>query len=376
MICLKDHAARAPRMGIARAPGRRNCVRRRGRLSSAPTMRKLTETTSEADAGRLVDRLLVAGIDSQIRTREPWEVWVLDDDDLARAAQVLGEFRPGVAAPEVARAAAEIREQRAQRQSRAGRRMVHAAERWRGGDAAPGIGPVTLFLVVGSVLVALYSDFGDPATMTIQNLSVEPWTSGEFLGRVRDGEVWRLVTPMLIHFGVVHLLFNMMWTWQLGRQIEHNHGSLTLIWLVLLSEVPGGLGQYLATGPSYGGMSGVVYGLFGFVWMQARYAPARGYRLDDRAVVLMMVWFVACATGMLGPIANVAHAGGLVAGLLAGVPVYIGHLRDRIAEPEFVAHSWASVNIRGARRVVRQFFTPYVPLWFLLIAVAVVLLDS
>lgn len=335
-------------------------------------MRKLTETANEADAARLVDRLLVAGIDGEIRG--PREVWVLDDDDLAGAGRVLAEFQPGVAAPEAARAAAEIRAQRERRQARAGRRMIVAADRW-GDDPVAGIGPVTLFLVVGSVLVALYSGFGDPATMTIQNLSVEPWDSQQFLGRVRAGEVWRLVTPMLIHFGAVHLLFNMMWTWQLGRRIEHNHGSLALIGLVLLSEIPGGIGQYLVSGPSYGGMSGVVYGLFGFVWMQARYARGRGYHLDDRSTVLMMAWFVVCATGMFGPVANVAHAGGLVAGLLAGLPGYVGHLRDRIADPEFAEGNWASVNIRGARRVVRQFFTPYVPLWFLLLAAAVVLVE-
>lgn len=335
-------------------------------------MRKLTETASEADAGRLVDRLLVAGIDGEIRG--PREVWVRDDDALPAARQVLGEFRPGVAEPEVARAAAELRRQQTQREARAGRRMVLASDRWGEGPELS-IGPVTLFLIVGSVLVALYSNFGDPATMTIQNLSVEPWLSSEFLGKVRAGEVWRLVTPMLIHFGAVHLIFNMMWTWRLGRQIEQLHGPFALIGLVLLSEVPGVLGQYLVSGPNFGGMSGVVYGLFGFVWMQARYAPGRGYRLDDRATVLMMAWFVACATGMFGPIANVGHAAGLCAGLLAGVPVYVGHVRDRIADPEFAAGNWASVNIRGWRRVVRQFLAPYVPLWFLLLAVAVILVD-
>ncbi|MFZ6182701.1 rhomboid family intramembrane serine protease [Nannocystis pusilla] len=337
-------------------------------------MRKLTELTNEGDARQMVDALLVAGIDSEVRTREPWEVWVLDDDDLARARQVAGQFTPGAAGSEVARAAAAIREQRARRQSRAGRRMVQVADQWRDGPAQ-GIGPVTLFLVIGSVLVALYSDFGDPLTMTIQNLSIEPWDSPEFLGKVRDGEVWRLVTPMLIHFGPLHLVFNMMWTWQLGRQVEQHHGSLALIGLVLLSEVPGGLGQYLVTGPNFGGMSGVVYGLFGFVWMQARYAPRRGYHLDERSAVLMMLWFVACGTGLLGHVANVGHAGGLIAGLLAGVPVYVGHLRDRIDAPEFTAGTWASEHIRGARRVVRQFVTPYVPLWFLLIAAGVLLFE-
>ena len=48
----------------------------------------------------------------------------------------------------------------------------------------------------------------------------------------------------------------------------------------------------------------------------------------------------------------------------------------QIAEPEFAAGNWADLHIRGGRRVVRRFFTPYVPLWFLALAAAVVLLDA
>jgi hypothetical protein len=75
----------------------------------------------------------------------------------------------------------------------------------------------------------------------------------------------------------------------------------------------------------------------------------------------MMLWFIACGTGLLGPVANIGRAGGLIVGLLAGVPVYAGHLRDRVDAPELTAGNWASEHIRGARRAVRQFVTPYVP---------------
>lgn len=302
-------------------------------------------------------------------------MWVLDDAQMPAAKQQLEAFSMGKVASDTARAAAELRKQRAQEQERAGRRFVHAAERWREGPAL-GFGPITVFLLVASVLAGFASDFGDATTMTIQNLSIEPWDSGALFGRIREGEVWRLLTPMLIHFGIVHLLFNMMWLWQLGRQIEQNHGSLAMILLVLFSEIPGGIGQYLVTGPSFGGMSGVVYGLFGFVWMQARYDPRHRYRLDDSTAILMMIWFVACATGLLGPIANIGHAAGLVAGLLAGMPVYIGHLRDHVKAPEFVAGNWASVNVKGYRRVLRQYVRPFVPLLFVLLAAGVILLEQ
>ncbi len=336
-------------------------------------MRELARLDSRAEADRLVDTLLVAGIAGSVR--EPSEVWVLDDRDLPAAKLVLASFAAGQA-PDVSQAAAELRKQAAKTQIDT--TTVEVGERWRS-DQALGIGPITIFLIVASVLVGFASNFGDASTLTIQNLSIEPWDSElGWLGHVRRGEVWRLVTPMLIHFGIVHLIFNAMWVYQLGRQIEREHGSLVMLGLVLLSQIPGGLGQLLATGPSFGGLSGVVYGLFGFTWMHARYDRRHQYRVDDSTAVIMMVWFVACATGVLGPIANVAHAGGLLAGLLAGTPAYLGHLRAAVATGglgKFTEHSWASTNVHGWSRFSQQFFRPYVPLWLVLTAAIVLLAE-
>ena len=124
-----------------------------------------------------------------------------------------------------------------------------------------------------------------------------------------------------------------------------------------------------------GGMSGVLYGVFGFVWMQARFNRRYRYVLEESTTWLMMIWFVLCLTGLVGPIANVAHAGGLIAGLIAGVPAYVGYLRGRAANAEFGKHSWADVHIRGKTRVYRQFVAPYVPLWLLVIAAVGIALD-
>jgi GlpG protein len=334
-------------------------------------MRKLSEAATRRDAERLIDQLLVANIEAQLRGESPFEVWVLDDKDMPAARQQLEAFVAGHA-PDVGREAARLRERAAD--ERINRNFIPAAERWRASTAL-GFGPITAFLIVASALTGFYSELGEPVTLTVQNLSIEPWDSGEPFGRIRSGEVWRLVTPILIHFGLLHLLFNMSWLWSLGRQIEQVHGSLAMLVLVLASALPGNLGQYLVTGPNFGGMSGVVYGLFGFVWMQARYDPRPRYRVEDSTAALMMIWFVACATGMFGPIANIGHGLGLVVGLLAGTPVYVTYLRARKANPEFVAGNWADVNLQGWRRWVRRYFRPYVPIWFLLIAAVVVLLE-
>jgi GlpG protein len=335
-------------------------------------MRKLSEFTKQDVAERLVDQLLIAEIDSQLRSSGPWEVWVLDDRDMDKARRALESFDPE-AKPELTRAAEQIRERKRRDNEQASRRRVDVGERWRGDGSARGLGPVTIFLMIGSVLAAWFGDFEQPgANGTVQLLSIEPWDSLEFLGRVRAGEVWRLLTPMFVHFSFIHILFNMLWLHQLGSEIERQHGSLVMIGLVLISQIPGGLVQYLVSGPSFGGMSGVVYGLFGFVWMQVRYNRRYRYKLDDRTAVMMMIWFVVCVTGLVGPIANIGHAGGLIAGLLAGMPAYVGHLRAHVEKAEFAGHGWAATQLTGRQRVLRRWFLPYMPLWLLLLAAATI----
>ena len=70
---------------------------------------------------------------------------------------------------------------------------------------------------------------------------------------------------------------------------------------------------------TFGGMSGVVYALFGYVWMKGRYEPEQGMILHPSTVQTMLLWLVLCMTGFLGNIANAAHVVGLVAGILFGL---------------------------------------------------------
>ena len=65
-------------------------------------------------------------------------------------------------------------------------------------------------------------------------------------------------------------------------------------------------------------MSGVVYALAGYIWMRGRHDHASGLYLDRRSIEWLLIWLVLCFTGLLGPVANAAHLGGLVAGVVWG----------------------------------------------------------
>jgi GlpG protein len=133
------------------------------------------------------------------------------------------------------------------------------------------------------------------------------------------GQIWRLVTPIFIHFGLMHLVFNMIWLWDIGLPTERRNGHLFMLCFVLLVGVSANLAQYLLTGyPFFGGMSGVVYGLFGYLWMQGKYNPNFGIALHNRTIAIMLGWFVLCWFGLLGPVANWAHSFGLGVGIAWG----------------------------------------------------------
>lgn len=141
------------------------------------------------------------------------------------------------------------------------------------------------------------------------------------------GQWWRLLTPIFVHFGFLHLAMNAMWYWELGRRIEYRQGALMLLALTLVFGVASNLAQYSFGGPGiFGGLSGVLYGLLGHCWLYQKLAPDESYRLPPGVVVLMLAWLVICLTGVIEvvsfgalAIANAAHVGGLVAGCLTGI---------------------------------------------------------
>jgi len=183
---------------------------------------------------------------------------------------------------------------------------------------APGRGdrPLVTWSLLGvSILVSLYSDFGADIG------AIRGWFISEYQGaglpEIRGGELWRLITPIFLHFAWFHLAFNGIWMWQLGTLIEQRLGPWDLGALVAVIGVGSNVAQYLSSGPLFGGLSGVVYGLLGYFWIQGRCNPRFGLVLNNAVVYLMLGWFVLCWIGVIPNVANWAHTAGLALGMAA-----------------------------------------------------------
>ncbi len=182
--------------------------------------------------------------------------------------------------------------------------------------------PVTLCLIALSAIGALLVGLESPLAylLTFQ----EPGTY-QFLPlaeSLQHGHIWRLITPAFLHFGFVHFLFNSMWMWDLGRRLEIILGRTGFFIFFVVVAALSNLAQYLwQPNTMFGGMSGVVYALLGFVMVSHKLAPHPLTAVPVGIIGFMLFWLVLCMSGAIdffigGGVANAAHLGGLIAGCI------------------------------------------------------------
>lgn len=178
-----------------------------------------------------------------------------------------------------------------------------------------------------------------------------------FLYEILHGQLWRLITPIFIHLSILHILFNMLWFKDLGYIIEYKFGKKDLLTLIGISGVLSNLLQYCISGPQFGGMSGVLYAMLGYVWVYKKLHDEFDYALPARDITIMVGWLLLCLTGFLGPIANGAHAGGLFVGMLYAVykaPEKWGRLHFKYFSLAFIFLAF-TIGVEGLKLGGRYF---------------------
>ncbi len=282
-------------------------------------MRLIGHIDSDKDARTFGDFLYVQGIENEAeRDGNRWAIWVHSDDQIPAAANLLEEFQASPNDPRfLAGSPAEKLREQAKAEDAAYRKRVVSGKKLVPGLARYGFGFVTYILIAVCVGVFLLSNFGRDLPR-ISGLFFT-WEGG--MREIRQGEIWRFVTPILIHFPtsnilIAHILFNMLWLRDLGGMFEARLGWWYLGVFVLVTAAISNYAQYVVGHHGgFGGMSGVNYALIGYVWIRGRFDPGAGVQLDRQSLIWALIWFAACFTGYLGPIANTAHGTGLVLGM-------------------------------------------------------------
>lgn len=284
-------------------------------------MRKIAQSNQREELLRFRAFLKQLGVECEVRPlAEMFSLWVYDEKDLNIAQTEWAIF---LTDKDNSKYTEALQVERHQEQKLAVKQM---AEGWIAKPKALATKPgtqLTIALIYISVFFWLMS-LVSPLRPLISKLLISEYISPRFL-EIKDGQVWRLLTPIFIHGDILHLGFNMLWLYQLGRQIELVGGRIFMLLLVLFTGIVANLAEYYYTGPLFGGMSGVVYGMLAYIFLRERLDPSSGYRLDNTTMVIMLVWLAVGFTGMFGRIANANHLGGLVAG---GVLAFILNARS------------------------------------------------
>ncbi len=294
-------------------------------------MRVIGHLNGESAARLFVDYLYVKGVDSEMEweSGDRWEIWVHAEEQFAFARQLLGEFAANPGAPQfaaVGRQAEAMRRKAAEREAHYRKRVKTRAETVAE-LGMPRMGKLTVGLIGVCVGVFLLMQLSEAAEekifywLKISNHSPSKGSIG--LSEVLSGQVWRLVTPILMHANFVHIFFNLWWMKDLGSILEWKFGWRALLILVVGIAAGSNLAQYYVGGSgNFLGISGVVFGLLGFVWVRGKFDPNFGFQLPPAIVFLMLLWLVLGYTGVLAShfhihLANTAHSAGLAIGVLS-----------------------------------------------------------
>lgn len=187
--------------------------------------------------------------------------------------------------------------------------------------------PITISLILSCILVAVASSLGSQPQRVASLFFPLLSTSGlvDLLMSVNSvGDLVRSFTPMLLHFGELHLVFNMVWLWYFGRQLEGTHPQWLFVCLILGCSFVGNITQYLYSGyNNFGGMSGVIYGLIAYTWLIHNFMPRSNLLITNNMFVVFVIALVVMELLASSWIASAAHVGGLIFGLVFGAMVVV-----------------------------------------------------
>jgi GlpG protein len=140
---------------------------------------------------------------------------------------------------------------------------------------------------------------------------------------VREGQVWRLFTCVFPHGDFIHLAFNVYWLWALGSLVEESFGHVRTLSLIVLLAVGSSAADFALMRGGIG-LSGVGYGLFGFLWVLSRRDARFRDAVDANTAGVFVAWFFLCiffTAGGIWRVANVAHGAGAVLGAVCGLAI-------------------------------------------------------
>lgn len=162
--------------------------------------------------------------------------------------------------------------------------------------------------------------------------SLAPLSEVPLFEKIRQGQFWRLWTPTLLHYDILHLFFNMIWVLLLATQIEARLGFVRFFVFLLITGCLSNIAQYLMSGPNFLGFSGIICAMATYIKARQQVAPWESYQMSSStfgfiiffisilAFLSLLTFFLDVFQNISLPIgiANTAHLVGALVGYVLG----------------------------------------------------------
>jgi rhomboid protease GlpG len=298
-------------------------------------LREIGKLPKSADSQLLRDHLLSLGMSTHATdSPDGTTIWIHNEDHLPKARE---EFQAYAANPDDPRfqSAAETASKVLKEKERLDREYHRNVRSFKGRWQSVNFRRRPLTSALAAICIGIFvTERLSPGF----GYSVQDWLGffpEDVAGRTNDlaiglrailqGQIWRLITPIFLHVSIMHIVFNVWALVQAGTLIETKRGTSILALLVFLAAVASNVGQYIymitvdrMTIP-FAGISGVVYALFGYIWMKGRVSPEEGMILHPNTVRIMLGWLVLGFVWRGIRMANGSHVVGLIVGMLFGL---------------------------------------------------------
>ena len=304
-------------------------------------MRHLTTITGKSKAESFVAYLLTLDISTHVEPtvdQNEWDIWVRDEDRLEIAKQESQQF---LASPDDTKyrqavdQAKVILKEKKQKSSERQKNIQFPPSRMNPDLFGGSLPPLTLTLIILCVFLSLVSTFSNPGPENLlgnfvmkQLMFVDMGLyklNGDAAASLKQGELWRILTPAFLHGHPIHLLINMLSLASLGRLTERLEGIGRFAMIILIIAIGSHLLQGLMPikwfgSPNFVGISGVVFGLLGYMGMKTTLRPDLGFQLPRQVYIMTALILVFGFSGGMQDfqMANLAHLGGLISGVAIG----------------------------------------------------------
>ena len=294
------------------------------KIAEFPLDTRLHELDNVLSQRGVVHRFIEQGNNQELWLYNPADAKIVRDyfnldGDSEPAAQTEEAMQAERQEAEVTAASATSRDSEAARLPPNASPSQRALHQWLTFSVVPQKVPLTLFVILAGFMGFGLTDYFYNAAI-LNELSFQSWT---YL--VETNEYWRLITPIFIHFGISHIIFNGLWIWDLGKRIEVELGAGVLLLVLLATGAFSNWLQFVINGSNnFGGLSGVVYGFLGYLAVFGYKHPTPHLRMPRTLLVMMTAFLALGFTPIFEKLfgvrlANWAHLGGLIAGVVVAV---------------------------------------------------------